>query len=414
MGKAATITKDSTVKSNSFLQGDKKPFFQHPAYQLSNFGKHFFKPAPNLIQLKCDESESEENLQRKESMTPYTELTESSANLVKSSGEPLDTKTKSFMESRMGHDFSNVRIHNDSWAKQSSDEIDALAYTHGNHVVFGENQYQPGTQTGKELLAHELVHVIQQEKHTGAEQKIFRTKKKKKRKKTEQQLRRYGFWPDEAMDAWKSLSAEEQEKVYINMIGFYGVPFTARFQEFAKLKNRRSCTFYSTIGVTESRKSLEARGYRLVDVFMGVTERWVNSNCDLLYRTIPSPSTSAAQPASVNPPTDTNLKDKAGPVVTEETTDDGDVSYSIDTTNLDWKNPGIGHGSIKRTSQNLSKLNLKGKANEYADGAIVIYDEESGSSSLLIPEKGKGKGLYIWISEGIIMTDYELDTDALF
>jgi hypothetical protein len=66
------------------------------------------------------------------------------------------------MESRFGYDFSDVQVHNDSNAHQSSAEINARAYTHRNHIVFGAGQYQPGNDNGKKLLAHELAHVVQQ------------------------------------------------------------------------------------------------------------------------------------------------------------------------------------------------------------------------------------------------------------
>ena len=78
-------------------------------------------------------------------------------------GDPLDTATRSFMESRFGHDFSAVRIHTGHEARQSAEAVQARAYTVGNQVVFGAGQYLPGTSSGQTLLAHELTHVIQQQ-----------------------------------------------------------------------------------------------------------------------------------------------------------------------------------------------------------------------------------------------------------
>jgi len=69
------------------------------------------------------------------------------------------------MESRFGHEFGNVQIHDDSLAHQSAKEINALAYTHGNHIAFKEGQYQPHSPSGKQLLAHELAHVVQSANH---------------------------------------------------------------------------------------------------------------------------------------------------------------------------------------------------------------------------------------------------------
>jgi Domain of unknown function (DUF4157) len=85
-------------------------------------------------------------------------------NIHSSSGFPLDTSTKGFMESRFGggYDFSIVRIHADAQAAKSAESVNALAYSIGNHIMFGQGQYSPNTIQGKRLLAHELTHVIQQ------------------------------------------------------------------------------------------------------------------------------------------------------------------------------------------------------------------------------------------------------------
>jgi hypothetical protein len=81
---------------------------------------------------------------------------------ITSSGEPMDRSTKEFMESRFEYNFDSVRIHNDSLAHQSAEAINARAYTNSNHIIFGNGEYQPNSNTGKTLLAHELVHTMQQ------------------------------------------------------------------------------------------------------------------------------------------------------------------------------------------------------------------------------------------------------------
>jgi len=68
------------------------------------------------------------------------------------------------MESRFGHDFGPVRIHTGGAAAESAEAINARAYTVGRDVVFGSAQFKPETPAGKLLLAHELTHVVQQEK----------------------------------------------------------------------------------------------------------------------------------------------------------------------------------------------------------------------------------------------------------
>ena len=82
--------------------------------------------------------------------------------VLRSPGQPLDAATRAFMEPRFGREFGSVRLHTDSSAAQSARAIDALAYTVGNDVVFGEGQFASGTDRGRRLLAHELTHVVQQ------------------------------------------------------------------------------------------------------------------------------------------------------------------------------------------------------------------------------------------------------------
>ncbi len=82
--------------------------------------------------------------------------------VIGSSGEVLAPDVRSFMEDRVGHDFTGVRVHTDARAAASAHDINALAYTVGNRIVFGAGQYAPGTDSGKRLLAHELTHVVQQ------------------------------------------------------------------------------------------------------------------------------------------------------------------------------------------------------------------------------------------------------------
>lgn len=79
-----------------------------------------------------------------------------------SSGNNLDEYTKSFMEGRFEADFSGVNIHTDTNSVQMNRELNAQAFTVGKDVYFNEGKYQPQTDEGKHLLAHELTHVVQQ------------------------------------------------------------------------------------------------------------------------------------------------------------------------------------------------------------------------------------------------------------
>jgi hypothetical protein len=78
------------------------------------------------------------------------------------SGRALEPPLRKSMESRFGQDFGGVRIHDDSAAAQSAKAINAHAYTSGSHIYFGSGSYAPQSSDGQRLLAHELVHVVQQ------------------------------------------------------------------------------------------------------------------------------------------------------------------------------------------------------------------------------------------------------------
>ena len=76
-------------------------------------------------------------------------------------GSHLDGDLKNMMESGFGRNFSSVRLHNDSAAAEMSSSISARAFTFGNDIYFNQGQYNPHTQDGQRLIAHELAHVAQ-------------------------------------------------------------------------------------------------------------------------------------------------------------------------------------------------------------------------------------------------------------
>ncbi|MGW1404961.1 eCIS core domain-containing protein [Streptomyces sp. NPDC002403] len=76
--------------------------------------------------------------------------------VLRTGGRPMDAPLREEMEARLGADFSDVRIHDDSTARASAAEVGARAYTSGHHVVVGAGGGD------KHTLAHELTHVVQQ------------------------------------------------------------------------------------------------------------------------------------------------------------------------------------------------------------------------------------------------------------
>lgn len=77
-------------------------------------------------------------------------------------GQPLTSEQRAFFEPRFGADFSRVRIHADGSADAAARAVGAVAYTRGSDIVFRQDQYRPHTLAGRQLLAHELTHVVQQ------------------------------------------------------------------------------------------------------------------------------------------------------------------------------------------------------------------------------------------------------------
>jgi hypothetical protein len=85
-----------------------------------------------------------------------------SADVMGSSGEPLDSGIRETMQACFDHDFSDVRIHTSEGPVESARNLHAKAYTVGRNIVFGRNRYSPHTGEGQQLLAHEMAHVVQQ------------------------------------------------------------------------------------------------------------------------------------------------------------------------------------------------------------------------------------------------------------
>jgi len=81
---------------------------------------------------------------------------------IHSPGQPLEPETRSSMEKRFGHDFGRVRVHVDAKAAKAAESVGAQAFTVGRDISFAAGRYTPNSLTGRQLIAHELTHVIQQ------------------------------------------------------------------------------------------------------------------------------------------------------------------------------------------------------------------------------------------------------------
>lgn len=88
---------------------------------------------------------------------------EAHINAIRGSGHPLPESVRAFFEPRFGYDFSQVQVHTDAHAAKAARALNARAFTVGRDIVFEAGKYKTETAEGKQLLAHELTHIIQQE-----------------------------------------------------------------------------------------------------------------------------------------------------------------------------------------------------------------------------------------------------------
>jgi len=91
-----------------------------------------------------------------------TGVPDSVRNVISSSGRSLDPAIQREMADKMGDDFSDVQVHTGPEAAKAAEEINARAFTVGNHVVFNHGEYDPSSAEGQHTIAHELAHVRQQ------------------------------------------------------------------------------------------------------------------------------------------------------------------------------------------------------------------------------------------------------------
>ncbi|ELR72095.1 hypothetical protein C900_01837 [Fulvivirga imtechensis AK7] len=121
------------------------------------------------IQMKCKECEEELTLQMKPEMQMLSGEQNHASDDISSTlstsagmGQAMSASVRSDLETKMGADFSDVKVHTDSKAVQMNEELGAQAFTHGTDIYFNSGNYSPDSSQGKHLLAHELTHVIQQ------------------------------------------------------------------------------------------------------------------------------------------------------------------------------------------------------------------------------------------------------------
>jgi hypothetical protein len=113
------------------------------------------------IQRQEDDEMQMKRIQKKEKNVPGPTF-ESDLESAKKGGTHLPDDVRKEMEDFFGRSLGHVQIHDDETSAALCEQINAQAFTHGNHIFFNKGKYQPGTTAGKHLLTHELTHIIQQ------------------------------------------------------------------------------------------------------------------------------------------------------------------------------------------------------------------------------------------------------------
>jgi Domain of unknown function (DUF4157) len=91
-----------------------------------------------------------------------TNNAEKTSTRLPAAGTAIPEVERTYFENRLGSNFANVRVHTDPSAAAQAEVLGAKAFTVGKDIFFGAGRYQPGMTAGKQLLAHELTHVVQQ------------------------------------------------------------------------------------------------------------------------------------------------------------------------------------------------------------------------------------------------------------
>jgi hypothetical protein len=124
---------------------------------------------PKLIQRQEEEEEEEElQLLQADGKSGSSGNATLAAKAIDTagSGNAMTPSTRSTLESGMGNDFGNVKVHEDETARQAARSLDARAFTHKNDIWLGQGE----SQNDVRLMAHEATHVVQQ---TGSVQRLI-------------------------------------------------------------------------------------------------------------------------------------------------------------------------------------------------------------------------------------------------
>ncbi|MEH2032172.1 MAG: DUF4157 domain-containing protein [Nostoc sp.] len=140
-----------------------------------------------------------------EANTAGTQNLEGSIQQAQGGGQAIPEKTRQPIEQAFGADFSGVKIHTNTQSDQLNKSIQARAFTTGQNIFFRQGAYEPGSQSGQKLLAHELTHVVQQ---NGSAVQAKSVSKKENKVQTKPLVTRSSSQPEPIVQCKKQNSPE--------------------------------------------------------------------------------------------------------------------------------------------------------------------------------------------------------------
>jgi hypothetical protein len=287
---------------------------------------------------------------------------------VNSSGSPLDIGTQNSFEHRLGYDFSRVRIHTDAKAAESARAINAQAYTVGHHIVFGAGCYEPESLNGRELLAHEFTHVVQQRGRSLVIQ----------RAPAEQPLYWWHMRGAAVLEAKSKLNLYHQQERAAGREGFGNDWRPLEENDFVDDKTPPA------LGMFQRQRGLRHQDSRL----------WQETLDALNAATTASPTSSEVQPSKPEPPSDRPIgtsgigADTGVPWSDRDPLQDPDTDHTADPAYID----NIVHGWYDLLANRFEV--------DHQDGASIDLDADSirrvarAGPPLREPIEGKKGGLF--------------------
>jgi hypothetical protein len=121
--------------------------------------------ANGVVQRMCAGCEEEEEMVRGKDAAESGAVDAQRASSITESagkGRSLSRAERAYFEPRFGHRFDRVRVHDGNSSATLASALRARAFTYRQDIFLGAGEYRPETLEGRRVLAHELVHTLQQ------------------------------------------------------------------------------------------------------------------------------------------------------------------------------------------------------------------------------------------------------------